>query len=168
MSTDQRAPLTSLRSEDGVGIVRVEDVFATDADDLWLAITDPSRLARWIAEVHGDLRLGGEFRARFTSSWVGTGTVDVCERPNRLLVAMAAGPDDTTVIEAVLTPVAGGTRLVVEERGIPERELPGHGAGWQVHLEDLAVHLAGGEPQDWRPRWQARLPEFQGRGPAGA
>ena len=54
----------SLRSEDGVGVVRMEDRFGTDIDDVWSALTDPSRLARWYGEVEGDLRVGGEYRAR--------------------------------------------------------------------------------------------------------
>src|SRR5215471_17903165 len=54
--------LGSLRSEDGKGIVRMEDRFDTDIDDLWSAITEPSRLARWYAQVDGDLRPGGEVR----------------------------------------------------------------------------------------------------------
>jgi uncharacterized protein YndB with AHSA1/START domain len=72
--------LGSLRSGDGKGIVRMEDRFATDIDDLWSALTDPPRLARWIGEVEGDLRLGGEFRAHFfASGWEGTGRVEACE-----------------------------------------------------------------------------------------
>jgi hypothetical protein len=58
--------LGSLRSADGKGIVRMEDRYDTDIDDLWSALTDPGRLARWLGEVEGDLRLGGEFRARFS------------------------------------------------------------------------------------------------------
>ena len=74
--------LGSLRAMDGTGVVRMEDSFETDIDDLWSALTDPSRLARWIGEVEGDLRLGGEFRAHFFSSgWEGTGRVEVCEPP---------------------------------------------------------------------------------------
>ena len=46
--------LGSLRSADGAGIVRIEDRYDTDIDDLWLAITDPDRLARWFGEVDGD------------------------------------------------------------------------------------------------------------------
>src|ERR671937_640039 len=57
--------LGSLRSADGKGIVRMEDRFDTDIDDLWSALPEYRRLARWIGEVEGDLRLGGEFRARF-------------------------------------------------------------------------------------------------------
>src|ERR1039457_711251 len=60
--------LGSLRSADGKGIARMEDRFGTDIDDLGPALTDPRRLARWMGEVEGDLRLGGEFRARFLAS----------------------------------------------------------------------------------------------------
>ena len=69
----------SLRAVDGKAVVRMEDDFGTDAEDLWSAVTDPQRLARWVAQVDGDLRLGGAFRATFTSGWEGPGRVDVCE-----------------------------------------------------------------------------------------
>ena len=72
--------LGTLRAADGQGIVRLEDRFDTDMEDLWSALTDPRRLARWLGEVQGDLRQGGEFRARyFASGWEGTGRVEVCE-----------------------------------------------------------------------------------------
>src|SRR6476620_548819 len=81
--------LGTLRAADGTGVVRLEDRFDTDMDDLWSALTDPGRLARWLGEVEGDLRRGGEFRARFfASGWEGTGRVDVCEPPGA-----AADPD---------------------------------------------------------------------------
>jgi uncharacterized protein YndB with AHSA1/START domain len=80
--------LGSLRSDDGKGVVRMEDRFDTDIDDLWSALTDPPRLARWYGEVEGDLRLGGEFDVRVTDAWEGTGRVDACEPPRRLAVTM--------------------------------------------------------------------------------
>jgi len=70
--------LGSLRSADGKGVVRMQDRFDTDSDDLWSALTDPGRLARWLGEVEGDLRLGGEVRARFFDGWEGTGRVEAC------------------------------------------------------------------------------------------
>ena len=42
-----RRILGSLRSADGTGVVRIEDRYDTDIDDLWSALTDPARLARW-------------------------------------------------------------------------------------------------------------------------
>jgi uncharacterized protein YndB with AHSA1/START domain/uncharacterized damage-inducible protein DinB len=151
----------SLRSEDGRGTVRMEDRYGTDIEDLWSALTDPRRLARWIAEVKGDLRLGGEFHACFTSSWEGPGRVDACEPPRRLLLRMSPGRPEETVIEAQLTAEGSQTILVIEERGLPLDELAGHGAGWQAHVEDLAAHLSGGKPADWRTRWIELTPPYE-------
>ena len=58
--------LGSLGSADGKGIVAHGRRFDTDIDDVWSALTDPSRLARWYREVEGDLRLGGEYRVRLS------------------------------------------------------------------------------------------------------
>jgi activator of Hsp90 ATPase-like protein len=52
--------------------ITVEDRYDTDIDDLWSAVTDPHRLARWFGQVEGDLRPGGQFRLRIESSgWDG-------------------------------------------------------------------------------------------------
>jgi uncharacterized protein YndB with AHSA1/START domain len=89
-----RRILGSLRSADGKGIVRMEDRFDTDIDDLWSALTDPRRLARWLGEVEGDLRLGGDFHARFfATGWEGVGRVEACEPPQRLQV-LTRDPDE--------------------------------------------------------------------------
>ena len=150
-----------LRSVDGRGVVRVEGLYDTDIDDLWSALTDGQRLARWIADVEGDLSLGGAFRATFTSGWEGPGRVDACEPPRRFLVTMTPGNEEETVIEAVLVAEGNQTRLVVEERGIPLEELAAHGAGWQAHLEDLVAHRAGTERTDWRTRWNELTPIYR-------
>ena len=46
--------LGRLRSADGHGVVRIEDRYDTGIDDLWSALTDPGRLARWFGQVDGD------------------------------------------------------------------------------------------------------------------
>ncbi|HZR50739.1 MAG TPA: DUF664 domain-containing protein [Streptosporangiaceae bacterium] len=151
----------SLRMTNGKGTVRVADRYDTDIDDLWSALTEPRRLTRWIGDVKGDLRLGGEFHARLTSSWEGPGRVDVCEPPRRLLLTMSPGQRDETVIEARLTADGDQTMLVIEERGFTPNELAAHGAGWQAHAEDLAAHVAGREPADWRGRWTELTPAYR-------
>lgn len=158
----------SLRTLDATrGAVRVEDVFDTSVEDLWDACTRPDRLARWIADVSGDLRVGGEFRARFTSGWEGTGRIEVCEAPRRLVV-VTREPGDTEddVLEVTLTPQDDRTLLVVEERGLPADQLAGYGAGWQVHLEDLAAVLANRDRCDLPARWQELVPAYRGLVPA--
>jgi uncharacterized protein YndB with AHSA1/START domain len=164
MSNDTRADthvVGTLRSVDGTGVVRMEDRYHTGIDDLWSALTEPQRLARWIADVEGDLRVGGEFHASFTSGWQGPGRVDVCEPPRRLRLTMSPGQQDQTVIEAELVAEGDHTSLAVEERGLPLTELAAHGAGWQAHLEDLAAHLAGQERADWRTRWSKLTPSYR-------
>src|SRR5262252_4628649 len=106
----------TLRSAGGKGVVRIEDRYDTDIDDLWSAITDPGRLARWFGQVEGDLRPGGEFRMYVESSgWDGTGRVEACEAPRRLLVTTkeVTEPHDKT-IEATLTADGEQTFLVIE------------------------------------------------------
>jgi uncharacterized protein YndB with AHSA1/START domain len=153
----------SLRSADGKGIVRIEDRFDTDIDDLWSALTDPRRLARWMGEVEGDLRLGGDFRARFfASGWEGTGRVEACEPPRRLLLLTTQpGQPDEHFIEATLTADGSQTILVWEERGIPLDQLAAYGSGIQVHVEDLAAYLGGRGRCDADARWNELLPAYQ-------
>jgi len=154
--------LGSLRSADGKGVVRMQDRFDTDIDDLWSALTDPRRLARWIGDVEGDLRLGGEFRFRFFASGSeGTGRVDACEPPRRLLLTMALGQPEEDVIEATLAADGGQTILVWEERGMPLDLLAAYGAGVQIHVEDLAAYLAGRERADAASRWDELQPAYE-------
>jgi uncharacterized protein YndB with AHSA1/START domain len=160
--------LGSLDVADGKGVVRMQDRYDTDIDDLWTALTDPNRLARWIADVEGDLRLGGEFRARFTSGWEGTGRVQACEPPRGLRVLTRdADESDEQVLEATLTADGDQTILVIEERGLPIEHLAAHGAGWQVHVEDLAAHLAGRDRCDIKARWSELIPAYRRLGGAG-
>lgn len=155
--------LGTLRAADGKGVVRMQDRFDTGIDDLWSALTEPRRLARWIAEVEGDdLRVGGEVRARFTSQWEGTVRIEACEPPHRLLLVTRADErPDVLVIEATLTADGDQTILVVEERGMPLPHIADYGAGWQVHIEDLAAHLAGRERCDIEKRWAELAPAYQ-------
>lgn len=162
-STPHRARIvgTLHRTQDGKGAVRMEDLYHTDIDDLWSALTDPRRLARWVADVEGDLRLGGQIHARFTSSWEGPGRIDVCQAPHHLAVTMSPSMPDETVIEATLTAEQDKTRLVIQELGIPLGELAAHGAGWQAHVEDLAAHIHGRQAGNWPTRWTALAPAYQ-------
>jgi len=123
--------LGNLRSADGQGVVRMEDRYDTDIDDLWSAITDPRRLARWYGQVEGDLRPGGEFHGRL-EFWEGTGRVKACEPLRRLLVT-TRGVDEPydEVIEATLTADGDQTILVIETRGMPPDLIAAYGPGCQ-------------------------------------
>ena len=158
--------LGNLRSLEGDGAVRIEDRFDTPLGDVWSALTARYRLAGWLGEVEGDLRLGGEFTASFfASGWEGSGRVEACEPPSRLLVLTrdADEPDVPPhhVIEVTLTDDGDGTILVWEERPIPVDLLAAYGAGVQVHVEDLAAHLAGRERCDAAARFDELFPAYR-------
>jgi uncharacterized protein YndB with AHSA1/START domain len=172
--TDDGHPgiLGSLRSSDGTGVVRLEGRYDTDIDDLWDALTDPARLARWYGEVDGDLRPDGQFRTYNASADIeSTGRVAACEPPRRLLVTsreteesyrrgQGVPPHDKT-IEATLTADGEHTLLVVEVRGMPLDKIASFGAGWQIHAENLAGYLAGRSAADVEARWGQLVARYQ-------
>lgn len=162
-SADTRILGRLLQAEDGTGIVRIQDSFDADADDVWSALTDPVRLAGWACEVDGDLRAGGEFRLRFLASgWEGTGRVEVCDRPRRLLVMTSeAGGSGERAIDVMLAADGRQTILVREQAGIPLDHLPVFGAGIQVEIEDLAAYLAGRERCESDSRMSALVPAYE-------
>jgi uncharacterized protein YndB with AHSA1/START domain len=130
---------------------------------LWSALTDRSRLAQWYGELTGELGLGLEYRARLhASGWEGTGRVEACEPRRRLLVTVRHldDPDEGTV-EVTLAPNGDQTVVVWEERGMPANLLAAYGAGIQVHVEDLAAHVAGRDRCDSMVRWEELFPAYQ-------
>jgi len=164
--------LGSLRSADGKGVVRIEDRYDTDIDDLWSALTDPARLARWYGQVEGDLRPGGEFRLYIESSDLDkTGRVEACEPPRRLLVMTRETeesyrkgrgvPPFDEAAEATLTADGDHTSLVIEVRGMPLDKIAFYGAGWQIHAENLAAFIAGRDRGSSEARWDQLVPPYQ-------
>ena len=165
--------LGSLRSAGGAGIVRIEDRYDTDVDDLWSAVTEPERLARWWGRVDGDLRPGGEFRLFVESAGLaGEGRVEECEPPRRFRVryresaeSWAAGSPDAprpfdSVTEVTLTPAGDQTVLVIEISGLPLDKVAFYGAGWQIHAENLAAYVAGHQRGDEKARWEELVPAY--------
>ncbi|GAA1185285.1 SRPBCC family protein [Ornithinimicrobium humiphilum] len=129
-------------------VVTLARTYAADPADVWDALTDPARIARWFLPVSGDLRLGGRYQFEGNAG----GVVRECDEPRRLLVTWEmgpAGPEDSSLVEVSLTPDGDGTRLVLEHRAQVPAEMwdqfgPGAvGVGWDGALLGLALHLAG-------------------------
>jgi uncharacterized protein YndB with AHSA1/START domain len=163
--------LGSLRSAAGVGVVRIEDRYESDINDLWSAITDPDRLARWFGEVDGELSQGGEFRVRIADAGDRIGQVEACEPPQRVVVRTRETdesyrrgqgvPPFDAVWEITLTADGDQTILVIEVKGMPLDKIAFYGAGWQIHAENLATYIAGREPSDVEARWEELVPPYQ-------
>ena len=151
----------TLHSLDGMGVVRMKSRYATDINDLWSAITEPQRLARWYGKVDGDLRVGGEFTATvFGSGWDGRGRIDECVPPRKLEVTEWEEEGSEAGVTAELVTDGDATILVIERRAIPLDLLWAYGCGWQTHVEDLGAHLARQERADWPSSWGTRFDEL--------
>lgn len=164
--TDETSVSGSLHSARGEGVVRIEGRFDIGIEDLWGALTDPDRLARWFGDVEGELSQGGEFRVRITLAGERTGQVEACEPPSRLVVIMRdpdpqPGQPKQTTIEARLTAEGTQTNLVWEERGMPVNLLAAYGAGIQIHVEHLADYINSHELRDVEARWNELFPAYE-------
>ena len=80
-----------------------------------------------------------------------------------MLTRNADEPDapDEHAIEITLTADGDQTILAWEEREMPVDLFPAYGAGVQVHVEDLAAHLAGRERCDAAARFDELFPAYR-------
>jgi len=155
-----------IEKRDGRYRLVYEEVYTTDIDDLWAAVTQPERLARWMAAYTGDLRLGGQWEVASDDDgpW-GRGTVTACDAPRGFTTTWHATGEEPTDLVVRLEPVEGGTRLVLEHSGVQSIF---YGAGWQTYLERLGGYVAdpaadlGGEDA-WQSRFTELKPAYQER-----
>jgi uncharacterized protein YndB with AHSA1/START domain len=126
-------------------VVTVSQVYDTDPDDLWDAVTNPERIPRWFLPVSGELKLGGHYQLEGNAS----GTIERCDPPNGFAATWEYG-GEVSWIEVRLTPDAGGTRFVLEHLAHVDDQRwsefgPGAvGVGWDTALLGLAGHLSSG------------------------
>ena len=128
-------------------------LYSIEAADLWDALTDPERIARWFLPIRGDLELGGRYQLEGNAE----GTIQRCDPPEALDVTWEfAG--NVSWVSVRLAPERDGTRLTLvhtmleDEAGEAHWETYGPGAvgvGWDLSFLGLGMHLeSGGEAID--------------------
>ena len=137
---------------DGV-VVRLTRTYDADAEDVWDALTNPERLARWFSPVTGDLKVGGNFQVEGNAS----GEILRCDRPTRLSLTFGA-PE--SIVDLRLAEDGGRTTVELAhafpfETSAAEALYPG--PGWDGAFLGLAIHLRGEVVGD--PREAANTPE---------
>lgn len=121
--------------------------YPADAADVWSALTEPERLARWFLPVSGELRQGGSFQLEGNAG----GEILECAPPTLLRLTFG-GPD--SVVEVRLRAEGDETELALRHTVPLGMAQSGAGAlfpgpGWDIALHGLASHLRGegrGEP----------------------
>lgn len=125
-------------------VVVATRTYATDAADLWDALTNPERLPRWFLPVSGDLRPGGRYKLTGNAE----GTITTCEPPRTLGLTWEFGGQVSWVTVRLRADSPGRTELQLEHIAHPdahwEKFGPGAtGVGWDLALMGLGEHLSG-------------------------
>jgi uncharacterized protein YndB with AHSA1/START domain len=150
--TDVSEHLKTIRRTVEGDAVILRRTYDTSIDDLWDAISNGERIARWFLPVSGDLRLGGRYQLEGNAG----GEIVACEPPRLLRVTWVIGSDATEVEARLSTTDADATALELIHSGVTKAQNwaqfgPGAvGVGWDLTLHGLGLHLAtgAGRPAD--------------------
>jgi uncharacterized protein YndB with AHSA1/START domain len=139
-----------LRDEQGM---RLEFVRTYDdpVEDVWSALTEPERVARWIGTVSGDPATGTVelLMTEDEGSTPATVTIVECEPPTRLVVELPS-PDGTWRLSVALRAQGGATTLVFTQRLAEPYDASSVGPGWHYYLDRLGAVIAGFDvPDSW-------------------
>ncbi|BBF99561.1 MULTISPECIES: SRPBCC family protein [Pseudonocardia] len=142
------------RGPDGRSRLVFRRVFPDPIDEVWSAVTDPARCARWFGTWTGDARLGGTVALSLTSDEDSGGPpadtlITECDPPHRLAVQVTEGGDSAWELSVSLHPTGTGTVLTFEQV-LPGTFSPADaGPGWHWYLDRLSAVLSGGPMPDW-------------------
>lgn len=158
-----KAPATdgTVEQGDGAYTLRYERSFDRPPERVWMALTRPEELVKWLAEADIDLKEGGRFNLRWLNnddeeSGKMRGTITCLEAFNLLEV-------DTDIhgrLRWELRRDGSGCRLDFSATlPAPNDPLTELLAGWHIHLDHLADALHG-HPVDWTQWAQDHWDEF--------
>lgn len=155
--------------------VVLDRTFRAPIDDVWAAITESDRLARWIGSWTGDPASGAvEFRMLFEGDEVApeTFTIHQCEPPRRLVVSSQVSGESRVWHLALRLAEADGVTTLTCSYSVPEAaDVGGAGPGWQYYLDKMVAAETGDDPaaidfDDCHPRLEAAYVAMFGPGAA--
>jgi len=132
-----------LRDEEGMRLEFVR-VYSDPVDDVWSALTEPDRLARWIGTYSGDPATG---TVEFVMNEDEGATPEIvtildCVPPTRLVVDVPT-PDGMWRLSVTLQTQDGSTRLTFVQRLAEPYDASSVGPGWHFYLDRLGAVVAG-------------------------
>lgn len=148
------------RAADGTASVTFTRHHDTDAADLWDAVTNPARLARWFAVVDGDLREGGTFVIHFDDADTPSCRIITCDAPQHFSWLWPHGTA-TTLVEVEVAAEGSGSRLRLVHSRLTDTSAPEYGAGWHAYMSALEAHLEGRDSGDWWEEFDSTRAAYQ-------
>ena len=156
------------------GVVTVEDdgrqrlefhrSWPDPIEDVWSALTEPDRLARWIGRYDGARGVGGTgafFMTHEEGEQAGEPmTIVECDPPRRLVVEWVG--QEGWRLEIDVTGRDGGTELVFRQWFAPEADVADFAGGWHWYLDKLDAEVGGGpHPAEWEQFWAVVGPGYR-------
>lgn len=118
--------------------------FATDVEDLWDAVTNPKRIARWFGPVSGELKLDGRYQIEGNAG----GSITLCEPPKAYDLTWEYG-ENVSWVTVRLEPAGTETRLTLEHLTSKDEASEAHWKKYGPGATGVGFHLEnGGEPFD--------------------
>lgn len=152
---------------DGSPVVRFERTFPHTTAQVWDAITDPARLAKWFPTTveFDELRAGAQITFRFTDHPIAPMSGSFREVTPPLRLSFTWG-DDLLAFELEERDGAAACRLAFSVVLDCADKAARDSAGWDDCLDMLGGVVSGKTPE--RPRkpesWRARYDEYKRRG----
>lgn len=150
-----------LRDEEGMLLEFVRS-YDDPITDVWSALTDPDRTARWFGRWTGDPASGSVQVVMVAEADAPPQTVAIlaCEPPNRLLVETDS-PDGVWRLKVTLFEQGGGTTLRFVQRLAEPYDASSIGPGWHFYLDRLAAVVQGREvPEDFDAYYPALQDQY--------
>ena len=120
-------------------------------EDVWSALTEPDRMARWLGTYEGDRGAGGRGTFTMTQEEQAVGepmTVLECEPPRRLVVEWLS--EMSWRVELDLSVEGGETVLRFTQALAAGTDVGDIATGWHWYLDKLDAELTGGShPAEW-------------------
>ena len=142
------------RESDGRQRLEFRRSWADPIEDVWSALTEPDRLARWIGRYDGERAVGGTGTFTMTHEEgepVGEPTTIVeCDPPRRLVIEWVQQDTDDWRIELDLWAEGGRTQFRFTQLYAADADVTDFALGWHWYLEKFDAEVRGRSgPADW-------------------
>jgi uncharacterized protein YndB with AHSA1/START domain len=154
--------LGSITSAGQTRTLRFERRLDATLEDVWAALTQPARLADWLAAATVEPGADGEITLDFAEGGKEGGRITVWDPPRALAYEWNFVGEEPSLVRWELTVVDDGraTVLTLEHTLLEPESASGYGAGWHAHLDLLEGHLTGTTP-DWSARYAELRPSYE-------
>jgi uncharacterized protein YndB with AHSA1/START domain len=149
LRTATRAVASDVREGSPTKVVTITQTYPVGVPELWDALTDASRISRWLMPVTGDLRVGGRYQLEGNAG----GVVEECVPHERIAVTWEYAGDVSWVV-ATLSGDGTSSTLQVDHTAHVDQQRwdeygPGAvGIGWDSMFLGLSLYLESGEGLD--------------------